>query len=208
MGKMGKTVQGKGTSDERPLLEAALENIEAGVNLISGSEVLSAIPIVGTAFKVCRGIDDLRARVFIAKLQRFVTDPSLNSEAAKEALKRTAESPSEESIKIGETLFLILERLADIEKPALLARVFAGYLAGQITGEDLRRLAAAIDAAFLEDINQLIGTIGESNQSDFAPWKRSLVVAGLTEQAPAGPIGGRFVFQVTPLGHALIKAIT
>ncbi len=192
---------------EHPLLEAALENIEAGVNIISGSEVLSAIPVVGTAFKVCRGIDDLRARIFIAKLERFVTDPSLQSRATIEALRRTAENPSDESEKIGESLFLILERLADLQKPSLLARIFAGYLAGRITGEELRRLAAAIDAAFLEDINQLLGD-PDIGQMDAAPWKRSLVVAGLTEQNVPGPIGGRLVYMVTPLGEALRRAVT
>jgi hypothetical protein len=205
---MGKTVnQGKGIDDERPLLEAILENIEAGANLISGNEVLAAVPIVGTAFKVCRGIDDLRARAFVAKLERFVTDPSLQSETAKEALRRSAENPSEESQKIGESLLLILDRLTDLQKPSLLARVFAGYLTDKISSEELRRLAAAIDAAFLEDINQLVAD-PDPRQTDAAPWKRSLVVAGLTEQGVPGPIGGRLIYLVTPLGNALRRAIT
>jgi hypothetical protein len=199
--------RGTEAPDEHPLLEAVLENIEAGVNLISGNEVLAAIPVVGTAFKVCRGIDDMRARMFIAKLERFVTDPSLQSEAAKEALKRAAANPSAESHKIGESLFLILERLTDLEKPSLLARIFAGYLGGKITSEELRRLAPAIDAAFLEDINQLLAD-PDPRQMDAAPWKRSLVVAGLTEQNAPGPIGGRLVYMVTPLGQALRTAVT
>jgi hypothetical protein len=208
VGKIRKTVNsGKGHDKERPFLEAALENIAAGVNLISGSEVLTAVPIVGTAFKVCRGIDDLRARVFVAKLEKFVTDPSLQSNAAKEALRRTADTPSEESQKIGESLFLILDRLTDLHKPSLLARVFAGYLLGKISSEELRRLASAIDAAFLEDIDQLVAA-SDSVMSDFAPWKRSLVVAGLTEQNAPGPIGGRLVYSITPLGQALRRAVT
>ena len=198
-------------SDEPPsaeslLLEAALEGAERAIDIAFDNELLAAIPIIGTAYKVCRGIDDLRARAFRAKLLRFVTDPSLTTDAARERLARVAATPSRESRKIGETLFLVLEQLTDMDKPPLLAKVFAGYLADRITEQELRRLASAIDTAFVEDLNQLIST-SDPNQQDPAPWKQSLVVAGLTAVGVPGPIGGRLVYFVTPLGQALRKAL-
>jgi hypothetical protein len=193
--------------DNHPLLEAFLENAEAGVDLITQSEVLAAVPIVGTAYKVMRGINDIRARAFIAKLAAFVTDPCVQSEAAKMQMREWAAKPSKESRKIGETLFLVLERLTDTEKPALLSKVFASYLAGVINAEELRRLAPAIDAAFVDDIRMLVATPA-TNDAGATMWMRALMPAGLSEQGVPGPIGGRLVFRLTPLGETLRKALT
>jgi hypothetical protein len=193
--------------DNHPLLEAFLENAEAGVDLITQSEVLAAVPVVGTAFNVMRGINDIRARAFISKLAAFVTDPSLQSEAARSQMRERASKPSKESRKIGETLFLVLERLTDMEKPALLSKVFASYLAGAITAEELRRLAPAIDAAFVDDIRMLVASPA-TTEAGATMWMRVLMPAGLSEQGVPGPIGGRLVFRLTPLGETLRKALT
>jgi len=59
------------------------------------------------------------------------------------------------------------------------------------------RVGAFVLTAFLEDIKQLLAD-PDIRQMDAVPWKRSLVVAGLTEQNVPGPIGGRLVYMVTP----------
>lgn len=189
-----------------PLLEGFLESAQAGIELISHSEVLGAVPVVGIAFKVFKGLHDLRTQAFMAKLAKFVTDPSLQSADAKSALAQMAVNPNEDSRKIGEALFLVLERLTDMEKAALLARAFAGYLGGKITGDELRRLAPAIDAGYIDDLNMLIDA-QEPIEPESAVWMRPLVVAGLTEQGVPGPIGGKLVWRLTPLGLSLRKAI-
>jgi hypothetical protein len=194
------------SAKEHPLLEAFLENVEAGVDLITASDVLAAVPVVGTAFKVLRGVNDIRARAFMAKLAAFVTDPSLQSDASKDALRKAAISGNEESRKIGETLFLVLERLTDLDKPTLLARVLASHLANVISAEELRRLAPAIDAAFVEGIKKLAAA-SEPVDENASAWMRPLVVAGLTEQGVSGPVGGRLVFRLTPLGHSMRRAL-
>lgn len=109
---------------ERNLLEAGLLNAEALARGLADNEAIAAIPIVSTAVKVARGIDDLRSRMFAAKLESFVSDPSLrNSLAADRIKQKFAESP-EAGKKIGETLLLVLDRFIDMDKPAMLAKVF------------------------------------------------------------------------------------
>jgi hypothetical protein len=192
---------------DHPLLEAFLENAEAGTDLITNSEVLAAVPVVSTAFHVMRGINDIRALAFMSKLAAFVTDPSLQSEAAKARMREQARRPSKESRKIGEALFLVLERLTDMEKPALLAKVFASYLAGYISAEELRRIAPARDAAFVDDVKMLV-TANDVSDMNSSAWMRPLVPAGLTEQGVSGPVGGRLVYRLTPLGVTLRRALS
>ncbi|HVY06389.1 MAG TPA: hypothetical protein VHB46_10485 [Burkholderiales bacterium] len=170
---------------DRPLLEATMQNAEAAFDLATDNEAVRAIPIIGTAFKVAKGIDDLRSRAFAAKLANFVTAKELQTAKARDKLKNgIAESP-EEAQKLGESLFLVLERMTDMEKPALLARLFAGYLDDRITSIELRRLAQAVDSAFVDDLKILeswsdkkayIGGL----DLDEDKWRTNLLVTGLT----------------------------
>jgi hypothetical protein len=61
---------------------------------------------------------------------------------------------SKKATKLGETLVLLLDRLDDMEKPHMVAQVFAAFVRGKITFEVFRRLAAAIDLGSLEDLKE------------------------------------------------------
>ena len=53
------------------LIEAALENVEALIDVFTDNEILKSIPVVGTALKVIKGAGDIRDRLFAAKLMTF-----------------------------------------------------------------------------------------------------------------------------------------
>lgn len=60
-------------SAKRPsLLEAILESPEVVIDVLSNDQVLSEIPVLGTAFKICKAVDDVRNRAFAAKLARLL----------------------------------------------------------------------------------------------------------------------------------------
>jgi hypothetical protein len=117
-----------------------------------------------------------------------------------------AKSP-DEAKKVGETLFLVIERFVDQDKPELLAKVFVAYLDEVISGIEFRRLAQAIDAAFPDDLKELIAS-EQTPSSHGAWWKEGLVASGLTRVQTRGPTGGGIVYHVTPLGELLRKSIS
>lgn len=195
---------------DRPFLEATLQNIEVAVDAATANDVIASIPVIGTAFKICKGIDDLRSRAFAAKLDRFVSDPSLTSAAAKEAIAQKVQGSPEEARKVGETLFLVLDRFIDLDKPELLAKVFVAYLDNIVSATDLQRLAQAIDLAFSGDLRQLVeadeqllvgSTMDGANQ-----WKTTLIPSGLTINRAGGVTVVKVFNEVTPLGRLLWKA--
>lgn len=68
--------------------EALLENAEAAADLLTDNEMVKAIPVVGTAVKLCKGFDDIRSRVLAAKLQAFLTEPHLQTEDARAKIEQ------------------------------------------------------------------------------------------------------------------------
>ena len=194
---------------ERNFLEAALEAGEAALDLLTDNEAVKAVPVIGTAFKLLKGVDDMRDRALAAKLETFIRDPSLQSDPVREKLRNGISSSEEEAIKVGEMLFLVLDKMTDLEKPRLLARVFRAYLDEVITGADLRRLSHALDGAFTDDLISLEHWQESAHVSYGIEWKQPLVGVGLTRVMTGQTIDTmtEVQYELTELGRKLYQAL-
>lgn len=160
---------------EHHLLEAALENFEALIDTSIDNEIVKAIPVVGTLFKVLKAVPDIRNRIFAAKLTRFIqVFENVPPGAMKKIRQKVAASP-DEATKVGETLLLVLERITALEKAEIIAYVFIAYTLGHITPAYFRRLSDAIDQAFIDDLKEFLGTRKTGHNT-----MKHLVRAGLT----------------------------
>src|SRR5881628_3961387 len=101
---------------EHHFLEAGLQNAEVVMDLVTTNEVVRALPVFGTFVKLIKGVGDLRSRAFAAKLAAFVSSLDSRSDKAKAKLKKRLSDSPDEARKVGETLFLVLERMTDLEK--------------------------------------------------------------------------------------------
>jgi hypothetical protein len=165
---------------DRNFLEAVLEGAEAALDLATDNEAVKAVPVVGTAFKLLKGVDDLRDRALQAKLMKFLTEPALQTERARERMKAMAAS-TEEQQQVGEALFLTLERMTDLDKPSYLAKLFFSFLDDQIDAALLRRLAHAIDVAFIDDIRAIHADENGDVRDIAAHVLKPLMSSGLAE---------------------------
>jgi len=180
------------SNSERNFLEAFLEGGEAIADLLINNEALEAVPVVGTAFKLSRGLTDLRSRALSAKLLKFLTEPSLiRSIEAGRARDRL--NKDEYRGVVGEALFLTLDKVTDLKKPALLGRAFAAYLDAVIDTETLLALAHAVDLAFVRDLEYFL-THHDPEGQEGNPSAFRLLPSGLVDYSK---------FQDTPLGAAL-----
>lgn len=193
--------------NERPLLEASLENAEAIIDTLSSDNVLSEIPVVGTAIKICKSADSIRNRVFTAKLERFLKGLEHDHDHLAEEWKKKLDSNKKEAQAVGETVFMTLERLADIKKAEHISYLFRSYIDDVITSSELQRLSQAIDLAFISDLEQLLQTKRFPDKSQDA-WIRHLVPAGLAESAGSQIIkdAGTIYYKVSNLGKKLQNA--
>ncbi len=198
-----------GDKKERNFLEALLEGGEAALDLLTDNEAVKAVPVVGTAIKVLKGVDDARDRALAAKLEKFIQDPSLQSESAREKLKNGISTDAKEAVKVGETLFLVLDKMTDLEKPGLLARVFRAYLDRVISAAELRRLSHALDGAFTDDLMSLEHWQESAHVSYGSEWKQPLVGVGLT-RVVTGQTWNDITevhYELTELGRTLYETL-
>lgn len=167
-------------SRDRPVLDAFSTSLEAIADLAMKDELLAAVPFASVAFKVVKASDSYRDRIFAAKLQAFIAEVEtlLPEERTELARKLTAD---DEGRRAGETLLLVLDKLTDLDKPALLCHLLKSFGIGRITGAELRRLATVIDGAFSDDLASFLDETPEELQKEsIALHRENLVSVGLT----------------------------
>ena len=198
---------------EWPDLEAIGGITEVGVDILASDmpgevgDLFADIPIVGTLFQVMKAVDSVRDRALSVKLMRFLEPFQEASKNDRDKFKKRLMQDEFESRRVGEILFLVVERLTDLDKAQILRCLFVSYLNDQLSSIELRRMAQAVDISFADDLVMLIESNGEINQSE-ALWLKSLVPSSLTEPVGATMFGemGNIYYSMTDLGKKLRSA--
>lgn len=110
-----------------------------------GEGVLKELPFFGVIVKLFRGGQSISESLFLRKLLRFLVE--LQSVPANERKQLLKEYPddSEKQKVLGENLLLALDRLDDVQKPAMLARFFTAYVRESIDYATFVRLAHSLE---------------------------------------------------------------
>ncbi|USX12804.1 hypothetical protein NHH88_24415 [Oxalobacteraceae bacterium OTU3CAMAD1] len=190
---------------DRNILEAAAEVVEAGFDQLITNPLLKDIPFVGTALKLAKGSYDLRARIFQAKLEKFLAEPSLRS-SRDARLIRARLNNDNQAQDIGATLFLIIEKVTDMKKPELLAKIFAAYLDEKIDAPIFFMLGHAIDQSHLIDLQIFLELVARPEESS---WQQRLTSSGLMTSLVV-TVGGAHsynAYSVAALGQQFADAV-
>lgn len=188
---------------EHHFLEAFGEGVEAAWDLAVDNEALRAVPVVGTAFKLLKGYRDLSSRTLARKLHRFLDEPALRNALEAKRLRQQILEDLEDAREIGEMLFLTLDKVTDLKKPALLAKAYASYLNDEIDAFVFEAIAHVLNIAFLRDIEMFLASGSRPNDT---LWKERLASVGLLEVEDE-TFDGRVTYQETPLGASFLRAI-
>ena len=139
---------------------AAIGNSDAKDWVVeSTDEVLSAlgaIPILQPLVALGSAALSIRERFFLKKLAYFLKSLSAVSTADRTAFIQRIDSDPGFKEQIGDKLVVVLDRFDEVDKATLLAKCFAGYLSSEIDYVTFRRLAAAIDSGFLDDLSNFL----------------------------------------------------
>lgn len=194
---------------DRSFLEAAAEGVEAGVDLLINNEAIKAIPFVGTFVKIAKGASDYRSRLLLQKLYKFLAEPGLRIQQQSRTLRTALLTNQEQQQTIGDTLFLVLDKVTDFEKPSLLAKIFVAYLDGEVDAAMFLMLAHCIDQSHLADLLALINAANTEIATN-DEWGSRLVSTGLTSAqivTVAECNHGYSVYHVSEIGKALILSV-
>ncbi|MGJ0490324.1 hypothetical protein [Methylobacter sp.] len=191
--------------EEGLVLEATLETSEVVLDALTTNEVLANIPIIGTALNIYKATQAVRDRAFVIKVERFARPISEAPDSDRQRFREKLQQNPEETKKVGETLFLVLDRLADVDKPTMLGYVFVSYLNGLVSYSDLRFMSQAIDMAYADDLELFLeyGLVPEKRFKE--GWEQRLAAAGLTETAVGSnwKDDSRIYYRTTKLGGNL-----
>ncbi len=195
------------TSAEEHLLEALLENGEVLIDQLVKSDVIKDFPVLGTALKICKVGSNLRDYIFAAKIHKFITGLSSVSPNLKAKFKKKIVDNPEEKKRVGEIVLLTIDKISDLEKPEIIAKIFLAYMDGHLTSDELRRIVEAIDLAFIDDLKIFLRTSRPSEKSKEA-YMRYLTRSGLTEIVAGKTFDeiGEIYFEFSKLGKKFLNA--
>jgi hypothetical protein len=124
---------------------------------------LRDLPIVGTVVQLAKVSIDIANYLFLKKTLLFLYSLKTVPEQQRRDFAQKLDSSEKLRKQVGENLLLALHRLDDMQKPALLGRVFGAYINGQVSLEDYQKLATAIDRIKTYSITGLIDFYSESS---------------------------------------------
>jgi len=127
---------------------------EAGIDQLIETGFLRDVPVLGSVIGVIRAAGSVRDLLLAKKLGRFLLGLQTVPLKEREEFLGSLED-SNQRIEVGEALLLVLDRLDDIEKPELVARLFQAHIRGQISRQTFQQLATAVDRLALEHVTAL-----------------------------------------------------
>jgi hypothetical protein len=192
------------------VVDTSVELLEALGDQFFDDGLLKDIPILGTAVNIARLGKSITDRIFLAKVSKFIVSLSEVEEIEKQKFYGQLESDQRLRKKTGEVIVLILDRFDDLEKSEILAKVFISHIKGVISFDQFRKLASAIDLAYIEDLRQLVNSKVLS-ATDMQDSLRGLLRTGLTAISEQGvSVGGVVCLPIntTDMGKLFIKIMT
>ena len=186
----------------------ASELSEVGLDQLLDEGFIKDLPVVGLIVKIFKAGLDIRDRIFVAKVAKFLFKLAETPEKHRSSFEEKVRNDPNLKKKVGQTLVLLLERLDDLEKPDMVGICFRYYLSSKISFIQFRRLSSAIDLAFIDDLKELVDFKVE--RSGFIDVKESLARTGLVRFHGSDVMGRgkEIVYVISPLGQLFLSIMT
>lgn len=146
-GKLVESIKIKGLGE---LLESAAEY---GIDIITDNEAIKAVPIVGTLVQLTKGVFSVRNRLYVLKVVRFLQQVADTKQEQREAF---IEKYCGNTKRFEEAVLLILEQVDNINKSALIGKIFKGCILGMISYQNALSLSCIINKALWQDIENML----------------------------------------------------
>ena len=187
-------------------LEASLEGAEVIADSLINNDIVKNIPVVGTAIKLISGSLDLRDKIFLSKVQRFIQGIESISIEERQNFNRHVAADKESMSAVGETTLLVLNKLSALKKAELLGFYFSCFLSDLLDQYQYRRVAAAIDAAFIDDIEKFL-KIGIDEMQSKKYFMEALFSTGITVISAGKTVDelGELFYEASSMGRHMIE---
>ena len=149
----GKLVKSFGVKD---LGDLAAEYAELGLDSILDEGLVKDIPIVRTLVSIAKIGANIRDRLYVRKIIDFLVQVGNTTQEQRQAF---VDKNCVDTKKFEEAVLLILEQADNMEKSALIGKIFKACILGKIALVDAVRLSEMVNRAFWRDLEKLVGGI-------------------------------------------------
>lgn len=149
---------------------------EIGLDHIFEDETIKQLPIIGSVASLVKAGFSIRDRLLARKILLFLKEVSIADQESREKFVQKI-STARAKEKAGESLLLILDKLDDMAKPAILGRITIAAILREIEEDEALKLGAIVNRVYLADLMVLpLAELGMGIAFDVA---ESLASAGL-----------------------------
>lgn len=188
--------------------DLAVDWAEVGIDLLLDEGVLKEAPFLGTVVKLASISKTIRDRLFVRKVCAFLKASPEFDDVERLGFAREHLDDPVKARKLSDAIVFSLDRLDDLEKAEMLAKVFAALVRKHISYMEFRRLAGGIERAIVDDLRVLLSNPA-SPMLENEEFLRLLEPAGFVStgggSSRAGAIGTRT--DVNSLGKLFRKCM-
>lgn len=134
---------------------------EAGIDtLITDTlikeEFLKDVPILNTVLSIIKTANRINDYFFLKKMVDFFQNLDKFSVLEKSREWQRIDGDNEYAKKIGEHVIFLLDKFDNLDKPALLAKIFSAFIISDLTKEEFYEISRGIEKASIDSLNSII----------------------------------------------------
>jgi len=205
--KLGVAIIEGAWSDEAKELAADIGEFEIDAFLDDG--ILKEVPVIKALIGFWKTGITIKDRLFLRKVASFIAaSPGFTPQEVEQFVIEHWHDKNQ-AARLGAVVVVVLDKLDDLEKPVMLAKVFAAFVRKRISYDAFRRLAQSVDLSSIQDLKALAGE--KVVPEEFAePYPTGLVRSGFAHWIlKANAIGSRIgqTAEINDLGRLFMRCV-
>jgi hypothetical protein len=135
---------------------------ELALDSVVRNGLLKDFPVISSIVGVAKLAISIRDTLLVKKILHFLRELGDITDEERKRFLQEFEEDTKEQRKIGENLILLLDRLDNLEKPAMVAKLLKAYIKGEIRNYDeFTYYSAIVDRSPLLDLSALLSFFSE-----------------------------------------------
>ena len=131
-------------------IELTTEIGELTIDQFIDNELLRDIPFFSLFYKSFKTISGLKEAIFAMKVYKFLKEFEAIKLDDKQNFTQKISSDKKERTKIGQTLIIILDKLDELSKTQMIAKLFGAYIKSELTQSEFIHLCSIVQISYLD----------------------------------------------------------
>ena len=138
------------------LIESSEALLDMGAETLLKSDAITKIPVIGWIAAAAKGTIEVRDRLYIRKVLRFLAETSEVSDEDRKRWTAKLDKEPEEAKRAGAVILDLIDKAIDAEKAAMIGKVVRAFMhEDEIEIDEMIAMCEMIDKAYLDDLRAL-----------------------------------------------------